>query len=118
SANFGVGLSYGDNQASNVPGPGGNAVISNSPATAVGADASNTYARNIALNVGLGLKNAIFNSFDVHAGYNYGTFAVSDVTKVTTTAVAVHNYSIQDNGISSITLGAMAQSDMDKDSNV
>ena len=121
SMNFGVGLSYGDNQALNTPGAGGNAVVSNSPATAFTniADTSNTYARNLALNVGLGLKNMGFSVFDVHAGYNYGTFAVSDVTSAALPSVpAVHNYSIQDNGISSITLGAMAQSDMDKDSNL
>jgi len=121
TANLGVGLSYGDNQALNTPGAGGNAVVSNSPATAFTniSDTSNTYARNLALNVGLGLKNMGFSTFDVHAGYNYGTFAVSDVTSVASpSAPAVHNYSIKDNGISTITLGAMAQSDMDKDSNL
>jgi len=119
TANLGIGLSYGDNQASSVPGIGGNAVVSQSPATALGADTSNTYARNLALNVGLGLKNVGLSVLDIHAGYSYGTFAVSDVTSVAQPTVsAVHNRSIQDNGISSITLGAMAQSDMDKDSNL
>lgn len=122
-SNLGVELSYGDNQASNVVGAaGGNGSLSNSATTVTAplAETDDTYARTLAVNVGLGLKNVLFDKLDAHIGYQYGTFAVDDVTSVdsSVTSTPVHNYAIKDNGISTITLGATGQKDVDKDDNM
>jgi hypothetical protein len=121
-SNFGIGVNYGDNQASNgIAGPGGNGTLTNSDGTVTAppAETNNTYARTLGVNVGLGLKNAFWNEVNIHAGYNYGTFAVDDTINVASgTAAAVNKDSITDDGIYTITLGATASKDMDKDTNM
>jgi hypothetical protein len=75
-------------------------------------------ARVLGINIGLGLKNMGFDEFHVHAGYSYGTFEDSFTPSNVTGNPFVEVASLKDNGIYTITLGALAQSNMDKDSNV
>ncbi len=117
SANFGIGLNYADNQA---PQNAYNEVETGTPvpANSAGTFTYTNYARVLGINVGLGLKNTGFDELHIHAGYSYGTFEDSNLNSNISGDPYVENESMKDNGIYTITLGALAQSSLDKDSNV
>lgn len=114
NGNFGVGINYADNQTSTFFN---NIQVDDEPA--VDTDRTRErWARALGATVGLGLKDVgAFNEVNLHAGYAMGMF----LTKVLDTANgagSIANDQAKDDGISTITLGALAQKDLDNDTSM
>lgn len=117
SGNFGIGLNYGDNQSTNWPNIDTDLSVS-TPHTY--SYIGNQDSRVLGINIGLGFKNVgAFDELDIHGGYSYGT-AQDQLARTSTPAGGpqVFDDNLRDNGIYTITLGALAQHNMDQDSNM
>jgi hypothetical protein len=119
SGNFGIGINYGDNTPTTWP----NYSDAYSDATPNTYNLTGTVdARTLGLSIGLGFKNVgSFDELDIHGGYSYGTFTDSLVKSYTGAGTGnngAYNENTKDNGIYTITLGALAQHNIDQDSNM
>jgi hypothetical protein len=118
NGNFGIGINYADNQPTGFPDyTHDTSTAAPSALTHVGTQDS----RVLGLSVGLGFKNVgSFDELNIHGGYSYGTFTDSLVKTQTPVGAGggVYNQNLRDNGIYTISLGAMAQHNMDQDSNM
>ncbi len=110
-ATFGIGINYGDSQA-----PNSNTLtnVTSTPTPVEPTTASNNYSRVLGATVGLGIKNTGFDEFDIHGGYSFGTF-MDSFSNTATGSNPVTVDTFKDNGIYTITLGALAQKKMDSD---
>jgi len=126
NANFGVQINYADAEGRDA-GPffGGTGDHTNSNNVAAAGDASQTTAsdsRVLGLNAGLGLQDAgPFSALNIHAGYYMGSVNDSELN-VRNAAGAntgtTENNTLKDNGISTITLGALANAKIDDNSSM
>jgi hypothetical protein len=114
NGNFGIGINYADQQSS---GFFNSINTDDEPAPDVDRTRER-WAKVLGASIGLGLKDAgPFSEVNLHAGYSMGMFQNKVLDTANGTA-PIANDLVKDDGVYTITVGALAQKDLDKDTSM
>ena len=115
NSNLGVHLNYADN----TPIQNNNTVTdSQSPAVVLTDTSRSSMAFGGDLGLGFKSDSGPFNDLNIHGGFSLGSFNNIPVSQTAPTGTAKSNDSVKDNGIYTITLGALGVNSIDKDTNL